>query len=185
MEVLVGKFARRLAKYSETDKEEIYTYGLEVIISTVIGVASILLESYLLSSFVSGLVFLAVFVPLRLFTGGYHAKTYGKCYFISNLSYVFVLFVRYIISDKFPSEIWACLLLCICFYIIKKAPIVNPAQPISDKKQRRSKRITKGILMVDIVWIVCLYFYKSDLMIMAILSICLVFILMLISPRLI
>ena len=66
----------------------------------------------------------------------------------------------------------------------KKAPIVNPAQPISDKKQRRSKSIIKGILMVDIVRIVYLYFYKSDLMIMAILCICLVFILMLISPRL-
>ena len=80
------KLAKKIVECSDTDKEEIYIYGLELIISTFFGLSSILLISCLLFCFTSGLVFISVFVPLRLFTGGYHAENYGKCFIISNIS---------------------------------------------------------------------------------------------------
>lgn len=45
-----GKLAKKLAEYSDTDKEEIYIYGVELIISTFFCLFSILLVSCLLSS---------------------------------------------------------------------------------------------------------------------------------------
>ena len=81
------KIAKKIVECSDADKEEIYIYGLELIISTFFGLVSILLISCLLSRFTSGLVFISVFVPLRLFTGGFHAATYTRCFVISNISY--------------------------------------------------------------------------------------------------
>lgn len=178
---IAGKLAKKLIRYSETGEEEIYIYGLELIISTFFSLLSILLVSCLLSSFTSGLVFISVFVPLRLFTGGYHAETYSKCFVISNLSYLLILFLKYITWKIVPMEIWWCLLAGMCYYIIKNAPIINPAQPINESKQKRSKKITKYILIADIVWILSLALSRRELMAMAILSICLVSAMMLIT----
>lgn len=178
---VAGKLAKRLVKYSSTGKEEIYIYGLEIIISTSCCLLSILLISCLLSSLASGLVFISVFVPLRLFTGGYHATTYSKCFVISNLIYLFTLFVKYIAWEKTPMELWGCLLFIMCCYIIKNAPVINSAQPMNETRQKRSKRITKYILITDTIWIIYLALYQKEWMAMAILSICLVSAMMLIS----
>lgn len=100
------KIAKKIVECSDADKEEIYIYGLELIISTFFGLVSILLISCLLSRFTSGLVFISVFVPLRLFTGGFHAATYNRCFVISNISYLLILFVRDITLEIFPMWTW-------------------------------------------------------------------------------
>lgn len=177
------RLAKKIAEYSDEDKEEIYIYGLELIISTFVGLSSILFLSCLLSCFTSGLVFISVFVPLRLFTGGYHAESYGKCFVISNISYLLILYVRDITLEIFPMWIWSFLLIGMCCYIIRNAPIVNSAQPINESRQKRNKKMTKYILIADIVWIVCLAINQRELMVMAILSIFLASVLMLISDK--
>lgn len=180
---VASKLAKKLAECTDADKEEIYIYGLELIISTFFGLISILILSCLLSRFRSGLVFISVFVPLRLFTGGYHAATYSKCFVISNISYLIVLLVRDITLEVIPIWIWSFLLIGMCCYIIKNAPIINSAQPINESKQKRNKKMAKFILIADIVWIVYLALNQRELMVMAILSICLASVLMLISDK--
>lgn len=79
-----SKLAKRIADGSERRKEAVYTYGIEIILSTMIGISSILIVSGLLHEFKLGVIFLLVFAPLRVFTGGYHAVTYFRCFLISN-----------------------------------------------------------------------------------------------------
>jgi accessory gene regulator B len=175
------KIAKKIVECSDADKEEIYIYGLELIISTFFGLVSILLISCLLSRFTSGLVFISVFVPLRLFTGGFHAATYNRCFVISNISYLLILFVRDITLEIFPMWTWLFLLIGMCCYIIKNAPIVNSAQPINEQRQKHNKKMTKYALIADIAWIICLAINQRELMVMAILSIFLITVLMMIS----
>lgn len=175
--------AKKLIKFSQPEKEAIYVYGLELIISTVIGLVSILLISALLSDVRSGIVFIFTFVPLRLFSGGYHAMTYRKCFIISNFSYLVILFLKDILWDKLPSGIWFCLLICVSTYIVKNAPVINLRQPINKCKQMRNKRITRHILVTDGIWIVYLLINHKELMSMAILSICLISAFMLIVNK--
>ena len=177
------KLAKKLADYLEDEKEDIYIYGLELIISTVVGLVSILLISNMLSELKSGLLFIIMFVPLRLFTGGYHAATYGKCFVISNCSYLMVLFLKYIMWDNIPLGIWFVLLFISGCYIVSNAPIINPAQPINEQKQVRSKRIAVRILIVDIATILFLMESNKEMICMATLSICLVAVFMLITDK--
>lgn len=184
LERIFSKIARKFAEYSDTDKEDIYIYGLEIIISTTIGLSSILLLSYMLSSFMSGLVFLSIFAPLRLFTGGYHASSYGRCFIISNLSFLLVLIIGDIIWEKLSFWGWMFLLSFLRYYIITNAPVVNSNQPISKSKQRQNKKNARLILIFDIVWIIYLSINQKKLMVIAILGICLVGIFMLIPKKL-
>lgn len=138
----------------------------------------------MLSSFMSGLVFLSIFAPLRLFTGGYHASSYGRCFIISNLSFLLVLIIGDIIWEKLSFWGWMFLLSFLCYYIITNAPVVNSNQPISKSKQRQNKKNARLILIFDIVWIIYLSINQKKLMVIAILGICLVWIFMLIPKKL-
>lgn len=54
-------------------------YGIEIIISTIIGFSVIIISGILLSKTNLAIAYLICIVPIRMYTGGYHAKTYFKC----------------------------------------------------------------------------------------------------------
>ena len=145
-----SKLAKRIADGSERRKEAVYTYGIEIILSTMIGISSILIVSGLLHEFKLGVIFLLVFAPLRLFTGGYHAVTYFRCFLISNISYLFLLLFNNIIYTKLPLEIWLILLVLSSYYIAIHAPVVNENQPIGENKKSRCKIMARNILNINV-----------------------------------
>lgn len=75
------------------DKFEIYKYGFELLISSLIGISLILIIGLLSNTFSDSLVFLVCFIILRQCTGGYHSKSYLSC----NLSFisVYLIFIYY------------------------------------------------------------------------------------------
>lgn len=58
-------------------RKSVYVYGAELFFSTSFGTISILLIAVLAGQFISGILFLLVFISLRIFVGGFHASTYG------------------------------------------------------------------------------------------------------------
>lgn len=74
-------------KSNSTNEYEWLRYGIEILYSSVIATAVILIISLILDSFVSGLLFLFVFVTARQYTGGFHATTYLKCNLVSAICY--------------------------------------------------------------------------------------------------
>ncbi len=62
-----------------SDEVDIYQYGFEIIISTVAGMIISLVVGVIFQLFYISLVYYTIFVTVRQFTGGYHAKTYLEC----------------------------------------------------------------------------------------------------------
>ena len=75
---IAGKITHSLLKNegSGSERFEFYEHGVEITLSTLINVILIAAAGVLLSDVISGVVFLAVFLSLRAFVGGYHAKNY-------------------------------------------------------------------------------------------------------------
>lgn len=67
----------------EADDAEIYIYGINQILVSVLNVASALIIGLLFGTFFEIAVFMAAYIPLRSFAGGYHAKTPLRCYIFS------------------------------------------------------------------------------------------------------
>ena len=65
-------------------KKNIYIYGFELFWSTTFCVLSILALSILLGYFKLAVTFLLFFMPVRVAAGGYHAKSYGRCFILTN-----------------------------------------------------------------------------------------------------
>ena len=166
--------AKKLAMSSEPEKEEIYVYGLELIITTFLGLASIVLVSGVLSEWSSAWIFTGIFVPLRLCTGGYHADTYGKCFVISNLSYLSLLIIKKLTEGRIPMLVWLMLLAAACWYIGKNAPVLHRNQMINEQKQKRNRKTARVLLIVDVVVSLGFSLYQEELMVMTVLSVCLI-----------
>lgn len=166
--------AKKLAMSSEPEKEEIYVYGLELIITTFLGLASIVLVSGVFSEWSSAWIFTGIFVPLRLCTGGYHADTYGKCFVISNLSYLSLLIIKKLTERRVPMLVWLVLLVIACWYIGKNAPVLHRNQMINEQKQKRNRKLARVLLIVDVVVSLGFSLYQEELMVMTVLSVCLI-----------
>lgn len=165
------------AKY----EKEVYVYGIEIITSTMINLLSILILALMMGDVKTGVIFLLFFIPLRLFAGGYHADTYGKCFVIGNVSYIilhglYIVFSRYLVSGRFLLLGILCM-----YYIFLHAPVINENQPISMEKQKVNRKMVKIFLMIDSTWMIDMWIKKQRLLYMAILSICLITIFMIIT----
>lgn len=167
----------------DTREQDVYIYGFELLISTVAGFVSILIISWGLLDVKYGILFSASFVPLRLFAGGYHANTYGRCFVISNLAYLSVLLLHMCLTNIVPGIVWLCLLGMASCYIMRKAPIIHAGQPINEYKQKRSKKIIKKVLFVDAICALGFAIEKKEELSMMVLSICLVSAFMLVADK--
>lgn len=93
---MIKKVAERITKFIckgsniSSDMQEVYQYGIELTISTLLNILLIVLVSVALCDIFSGLIFLAVFIIIRSFTGGYHARTYFRCNIVFILTFLLV-----------------------------------------------------------------------------------------------
>lgn len=132
----------------------IYNYGIEVLISSIINILTILLCSLFFNTVWHGIIFLIVFVPLRTTLGGYHAKTRIKCFLISVLLYGAISSLQLILNLPLHSlAIWMLLLLITTTYILLCKPIDNVHHPI--KQSIKSKNKTLSLIFIIIDFIVC------------------------------
>lgn len=166
-----------------TYSKDVYVYGIEVFLSNFLNVLAIFIISCLLSDGIMGVVFLLVFCPLRVFTGGYHAKTYGKCFMVGNVSFLMVYGLNDFLWDKIPLNVVWCIFVIMSLYILDSTPIINPLQPVNERIQRRSHRFTKYLLIIDAVILLLLSFGSRRLMGMVFWTIGLVAVFMIICKR--
>jgi len=119
------------------DETSIYIYGLELILSFVFSTVIVLIIGFILNCIFSTIMFLTIFIILRRFTGGFHAKTYAKCQICTISISTFVM----IASKYITVEYFSFLTLAFLSYpiIILFAPIKNPHKNLSNKKKKKNK----------------------------------------------
>ena len=86
-------------------EKDIYIYGLELIISSIINLLICLILSILFGCFVNGLIFFISFSSLRRFTGGFHSKSFLRCNIIFGLIVVMTQLLNLILIDFFELSI--------------------------------------------------------------------------------
>lgn len=165
------------ARYSQ----DVYVYGVEIILSTLLEIVTILVSAALVSAVEAGVIFIVLFSSLRIFTGGYHAETYRKCFVVTVSSFWGAFLIANIISSIFANEVLYFLLLLVVIYIIARAPILNENQPLSNVKVVKNGKMATITLMIHLVLISRFLQYNEKMMNMAIVTISLVAVYMLIT----
>ena len=156
---MIKQLAQRASKhYSDRmvidpNKQEIYSYGFELLISTTANFIVIFIISCVFGLFFEPLLFMVSFIPLRLSAGGYHAKHHWSC--IVGFGSIFLLFMIFL--SRINSDAWSYYSLIATFVssvlIYYLAPVETPNKPLSYKHyvQQRNRSVTLSLIHVAIV----------------------------------
>lgn len=133
----------RLGSISQ-ERLNVISYGMELIISSIIGIFLLIGISIGFGQPFSWLAFLLGFVPLRVSAGGYHAKNHFLCYItIGGLFVVCQLTAAEIIISPFLPVIVSTIAAVL---VLIFSPIQSPKKPLA-RQSRRANRIASLIVV--------------------------------------
>lgn len=141
----------------EEKNRAVYVYGFELAYSSLLTTASIFTLSLALGRLPEFIYFIIFFFVLRCFTGGYHAKTYFRCFLLTNGIYVIYLLAAQCILGLTLLDIL--LMAAASGYIIWKAPVEHKNHRLSLEKRRKNRRNTKFFIIFD--FLILVFFYLS------------------------
>src|SRR6056297_1027840 len=132
---MIEKYVKNLVNQNiiESDKQEIYTYGIKQGILIIINIATVVGIGLVLGLLAESMVFLVTYILIRTYAGGYHAKTQLGCYIFSTVAVTVIpLGIKYIIFSCFIYLI-AALISATIIYVF--SPIENINKPLSKKEK--------------------------------------------------
>lgn len=132
----------------KNEEKEIYEYCFEIAMVSLISYSVLISGAILFEEIICTCVFLFVFSLFRRICGGYHARTYIRCSFVSLCCYTMLLVIvkNPIISFKYNYIYLVVSLIIIMVF----SPQEDTNKPITEKQYRRFKRASK-ILSVSFV----------------------------------
>lgn len=161
--------------------QEVYVYGIEIILSTLLEIMVILVSACFFSVFKEGFIFVILFMSLRIFTGGYHANTYKKCFIVTVGSFWGMVLLANIIENLILQRTLYMIMFAAAIYIVLRSPILNKNQLLNEKKIAKNVKMTAIVLMIQIFLITEILDRNKKLLDMAILTLCLVAVFMLLT----
>lgn len=116
MEKLSIKVADLLLKnqYIEESMYNIYQYGMQMALEMGLSFVTSVAICCIWGRVAEGIIFFAVFIPLRSYLGGYHLKSYAACYICSCVTFVMILGMSFL--QPYASISW--LILSVSIVII-------------------------------------------------------------------
>lgn len=149
IEIIVNKITLRAFEQQVIKKEDmpVFRYGLVSMIEISIILFTMLLASKWLGRINEGGILVGTIMICRSFGGGYHAKSFMDCYFISvSVFLVTTLFLNLMPSEWYDSAIITCSI-CSVFFII-----------VHSRIEAKIKRKQFGFLNKVMSYIRVLYF---------------------------
>lgn len=141
---------------------DVYVYGGELLISSVVGTVIILLLGFVFGALLESFVFIFAFSTVRFFSGGYHANTYLKCNTVSAVAFLSVLIVYKTWLAVAGFRLWIVVAVFSVSILITAlfAPVENVNKPLdeNDKKRLRLTAILVELLEFLVVIFMSGYF---------------------------
>lgn len=142
----------------ENDKKELYSYGIRQGILMILNISTIIILGLLFKLTWEIILFITAFIPLRIYAGGYHAKTENRCYLFSIiLSLIVIVAIKFISVTYFQI---LCLTIIGSIIIVALAPIEDSNKPLSQIEVEIYKKNTRIILVIEMLIVIFLLSMK-------------------------
>lgn len=155
---MANKMAKKMSELSviEAKSINIYAYGLELLFSSLAGVIALIVISAVCEKPFLWIPYMAGFVPLRLFGGGYHARTHFRCVFIFSLLYYLVLLIGNLCAIS--AKIWLIVCIINLIIILLFSPVVAPNKPLKECQRRLNRRNSLFLCQANLLGCILLVF---------------------------
>ena len=168
---MLHRLSKRIALSVCNDSDkiplDIYIYGFELLVSSVIETISLLLIGLLTGKLIDTIIFIISFSSIRVFSGGYHANSYLKCFIVTVAYYLLVLFSAYIML-AFPNRTIILIAIITLFLslilFILMSPVKSKGKSILNYKKQKILSII-SLCINAILPIILLTIYQNNILI--------------------
>lgn len=124
------------------DELELSEYGLQITMANMINFVIMSTIGFMFGSIWEMLLFYAVFVNLRVYCGGYHADSYGKCFCMFALTCMAAMLgiKAIVLHGVTQAVVLATAALVQLFCIYKWAPIEHVNRPATPQEKRHFRK---------------------------------------------
>lgn len=144
------------------EQRDIYQYGFELCISTLIGLLIVLAIGVFSGRFIESVIFYIVFCLTRTFCGGFHAHSHLLCK--ATLSCVLILVLGLdLVLNNIECYYWFILYLYSLIIVSAFSPIENPNKRLTSSDKKRCKIISIIFMMVWLAVMILFYSFGSKL----------------------
>ena len=132
------------------DELPVYQYGMQVLIGNIAGMLTVLIVGILISRLVESIIFITIYATLRIYTGGYHARTPLVCNIVFLGTYLVTVMLEALKVNN--SVVWIVYLLS-CLIILRFSPIENVNKELDEKDKEiyRNKCLIISTLLLMIL----------------------------------
>ena len=109
------------------EKNKIYAYGMELVLSGLVNVLSVLL-------------FLAAFIPLRTTAGGYHANSHLSCNLVFLGTFIVLECLGYWLQEYCTVHLYLTIAVISLVTLLILSPSEAKNKPLTPERRRRNRR---------------------------------------------
>lgn len=134
----------------DSGDRDTYEYGFQITMANITNALIVLVIGLLFHSILRAALFYAVFISLRMFCGGFHAKTYTRCFCLFGTTCTLCMAASYAMTDVhflIPMAVLAILLQGVCIW--RMAPIENENHPLYGDERTKFRRLS---ILVYFFW---------------------------------
>lgn len=152
----------QLSKGLQEDEKDIYLFGVYQGAILLLNICTALLIGVALNMLLEIVIYLICFLPLRIFAGGYHAKTQLRCYIMSSFTTVIILLVIQFLQQQ--ESIWEFLIYFVSFGVIwRYAPVADVNKPLLENEQVNYRKKVHKVLLLLTGIAALTYFLRFDI----------------------
>ncbi len=151
---MITKFAKKCVTTSvkrniiSKDESEFFEFAFALMLSQVLGIVTCLIIGAIFQSIIETILYLLFFIPLRTFSGGFHAGSHLKCYVSSVLLFAGSVFLGVFVSNVLQLLIITIIFACCALTLLLIAPVEDKNKPLSEPEVIKCKAMVKSILSI-------------------------------------
>ena len=127
----------------------LYIWALDYLFFNLLTWGTLLFLGFVFNCVPRCLLFLILYLPLRIYAGGFHAKTKIGCYLISAFTFLFVVLYPADTTIHFYHLVFPCISTCIIYYF---SPVSATNKPLDDLEALHYKKMARKILFSEILF---------------------------------
>lgn len=133
----------------EKDKAQLYEFGMQHGLRTLFEIIVMLVASIVLGMFIQGAMMILCFCCIRIYAGGYHARTSTRCIGMSFGMFLFFLLWQYFLPANLILQICVVFLVGIC--LVFACPLPDPNKPLLEYEIPKYRKIALYIYGVEVI----------------------------------
>lgn len=133
----------------QKDDRELYQFGIQQTLFIILNLSTTIAIGILCGMLWQSIVFIIAYIPLRHYSGGFHARTPINCYFFSSIMVFTVLSVM----KLFPVNCFICdiVILFSLLIIFILSPLADKNKPLNNEERTVYKRRVRMISFAELI----------------------------------